>query len=202
MSDSLWHQASLSFTISSVHGNFQASLLEGAAIPFCRGSSRPRDWSQVSGIAGGFFAVWATREARKFWNERQTHVSTMADIWWLCDTIIFCTSEDSTSNWRMNTLRCSQTSRCSDVEGTTPWTKDIRRAASAHYERGKVVSQAVGEEEPWLQASPGWVRGAAEGAGPRPRPRSPEAGVEKGSPPRWGVPFQGTPTDGAGSRDV
>ena len=28
-----------------------------------KGSSQPRDWTQVSCIAGGFFANWATREA-------------------------------------------------------------------------------------------------------------------------------------------
>ena len=33
------------------------------AIPFCRGSSQPRDLTQVSHIAGGFFTSWATREA-------------------------------------------------------------------------------------------------------------------------------------------
>ena len=32
------------------------------AIPFSRGSSQPRDWTWISSIAGGFFAIWATRE--------------------------------------------------------------------------------------------------------------------------------------------
>ena len=42
---------------SSVHGIFQARLLEWVAIafPFSRGSSQPRDRIQVSRIAGGFF---------------------------------------------------------------------------------------------------------------------------------------------------
>ena len=31
--------------------------------PFSRGSSQPRDETQVSHIAGGFFTSWATREA-------------------------------------------------------------------------------------------------------------------------------------------
>ena len=30
------------------------------AIPFSKGSSQPRDRTQVSCIAGGFFTVWAT----------------------------------------------------------------------------------------------------------------------------------------------
>ena len=34
-----------------------------SAFPFCRGSSQPRDQSQVSHIAGGFFTIWATRKA-------------------------------------------------------------------------------------------------------------------------------------------
>ena len=37
-----------------------------AAFPFSRGSSQPRDWTQVSCIAGGFFTSWATREAQVF----------------------------------------------------------------------------------------------------------------------------------------
>ena len=30
---------------SSVHGSLQASILEWVAIPFSRGSARPRDWN-------------------------------------------------------------------------------------------------------------------------------------------------------------
>ena len=32
-------------------------------MPPSRGSSQPRDWTQVSCIAGRFFTIWATREA-------------------------------------------------------------------------------------------------------------------------------------------
>ena len=41
----------------------QARILEGVAVPFSRGSSQPRDRTQVSQTAGGFFTSWATREA-------------------------------------------------------------------------------------------------------------------------------------------
>ena len=44
-------------------GILQARLLQWVTIPFSRGSSRPRDGTQVSCIAGRFFTVWATREA-------------------------------------------------------------------------------------------------------------------------------------------
>ena len=50
---------------SSVHGILQARILDWAAISFSRRSSRPRDRTQVSCIAGGFFTVWATREAQR-----------------------------------------------------------------------------------------------------------------------------------------
>ena len=48
---------------SSVHGILQARILEGVVMPSSRGSSRPRNQTQVSGIAGRFFTNWAMREA-------------------------------------------------------------------------------------------------------------------------------------------
>ena len=39
----------------SVHGILQARILEWVAIPFSRGSSQPRDQTQVSCTVGGFF---------------------------------------------------------------------------------------------------------------------------------------------------
>ena len=47
---------------SPVLGILQARILEWVAIPFSRGSSWPRDWTQVSCIAGRFFTTWPTRE--------------------------------------------------------------------------------------------------------------------------------------------
>ena len=47
----------------TVHGILQARILEWVAFPFSRGSSQPRDWTQVSRIAGRFFINWAIREA-------------------------------------------------------------------------------------------------------------------------------------------
>ena len=42
---------------SSLHGILQARVLEWVAMPSSRGSSQPRDRTQVSCIAGGFFTV-------------------------------------------------------------------------------------------------------------------------------------------------
>ena len=49
---------------SSVHGIFQARILEWIAISFSRRSSRPRDWTWISRIVGRCFTVWATREVQ------------------------------------------------------------------------------------------------------------------------------------------
>ena len=48
---------------SSVHGIFQERILEWVAISSSRGSSQPRDQTQVSCNAGRFFIFWATKEA-------------------------------------------------------------------------------------------------------------------------------------------
>ena len=47
---------------STIHGIFQARILEWVAISFSRRSSQPRDWTQVSHIVGSHFTIWATRE--------------------------------------------------------------------------------------------------------------------------------------------
>ena len=47
---------------SSIHGIFQARILEWVTISFSRRSSWPRDWTEVSRIVGRCFTVWATRE--------------------------------------------------------------------------------------------------------------------------------------------
>ena len=62
VSDSLWPDG------YTVHGILQPRILEWAAFPFSRGSSQPRDETQVSHIAGGFFTSWAAREAQEYWS--------------------------------------------------------------------------------------------------------------------------------------
>ena len=60
-----------SLASSSVHGILQARIMEWVAIPFSRGSSQPRNWTQVSCIAGRFFTIWATWESLNY-----THTHT------------------------------------------------------------------------------------------------------------------------------
>ena len=52
----------------TVHGILQARILEWVPFPFSRGSSQPRDRTQVSRIAGRFFTSCVTREAQEYWS--------------------------------------------------------------------------------------------------------------------------------------
>ena len=52
----------------TVPGILQAKILEWVAFPFSRGSSQPRDRTQVSYIAGRFFTSCTTWEAQEYWN--------------------------------------------------------------------------------------------------------------------------------------
>ena len=54
---------------SSVHGIFQAIVLEWIAISFSRWSSQPRDQTRVSRIVDRRFTIWATREVLRTWEE-------------------------------------------------------------------------------------------------------------------------------------
>ena len=55
----------------SVHGILQAKILEWVAISFSRGSSQPRDWTQVSCIAGRFFTIWVIRSINTIWYKEE-----------------------------------------------------------------------------------------------------------------------------------
>ena len=54
--------------VYTVHGILQARILEWVAFTFSRGSSQPRDRTQVFCIAGDFFTSWAMREAQEYWS--------------------------------------------------------------------------------------------------------------------------------------
>ena len=60
MSDSLWPHGLYSPPGSSVHEILQGRILEWAAMPSSRGSSRLRERTQVSCSGGGFFTIWVT----------------------------------------------------------------------------------------------------------------------------------------------
>ena len=65
------HQAPMSMEI------LQARIQGWVAMPSSRGSSQPKDRTQVSHIAGSFFTVWVTREAHVsygHWLNKTWHV--------------------------------------------------------------------------------------------------------------------------------
>ena len=66
----------------TVNGILQARILEWVAVSISSGSSQPRDQTQVTHRAGGFFTSWATRETFLF--HRYVHL---------------CYILDSTCNW-------------------------------------------------------------------------------------------------------
>ena len=70
---------------SSIHGVFQARVLEWVAISFSRGSFWPRDQTQISLIAGRFFTIWTTRKVQYYSNliskpDKEIHGSYFMDI--------------------------------------------------------------------------------------------------------------------------
>ena len=65
---------------SSVHEKFQARILAWVAIPFFKGSSWPRDWTQVSHTVVSFFTVWAITEARSLLVIYFVHISVHMPI--------------------------------------------------------------------------------------------------------------------------
>ena len=62
-------QSCLILSYCIVHGILQARILEWVAFPFSRGSSQPRNQTQVFCIVGEFFTSWATREVQEYWRE-------------------------------------------------------------------------------------------------------------------------------------
>ena len=72
---------------SSVHGIFQARILEWVAMPSSMGSSQPRDGTQVYCIAGRFFTIWATKKPHcsarlSDWTELNWTEAFSSHSWW------------------------------------------------------------------------------------------------------------------------
>ena len=92
VSISLWPHGLYSPPGSSVHGIFQARILEWVVISFSRGSSWPRDRTHLFSIAVGCFTIWATREAQP---------KIMDDTKWL----LLCKSEKCCKETRIEQTR-------------------------------------------------------------------------------------------------
>jgi len=66
---------------STVPGILKAKILEWVTFPFSNGYSQPRDWTQVSCIAGGFFTSWATRETQEYWSGGVAYPFSSGSSW-------------------------------------------------------------------------------------------------------------------------
>ena len=88
----LWDPRDCDQPGSSVHGISQARILEWVAISFCRGSSQPRDQTQMSYLARRFFTIWAIWEAHGRLTQLSYLWKTVAS--WSCEPffvgIYFC----------------------------------------------------------------------------------------------------------------
>ena len=60
MSNSSWPHG-----LCTVHGILHARILEWLAVPFSRGSSQPRDGTQVSRIAGTLLTSWTPQKSNQ-----------------------------------------------------------------------------------------------------------------------------------------
>ena len=108
VSDSLWlHKQGF-----SVHGVFQARILEWVAISFSRGSSSPRDWIQVSRIAGNIKRLLLIKECQISWVKELSPLlclgrcksltlvkSTLWNVPQLSGVSILCSGWRQTSSW-------------------------------------------------------------------------------------------------------
>ena len=71
-------------TRSSIHGIFQARVLEWAAISFSRGSSWPRDWTGDSHIVGRHITIWATQEVWTISQMSDQNSFPHSSLEWIC----------------------------------------------------------------------------------------------------------------------
>ena len=98
---------------SSVNEIFQARTLEWVAISYSRGSSRRRDLTQVSCIAGIFFTNWATGEALESQHAQWLSVMQLVDatplssqkLWKLDGITAFLASSTSLFQLHFSLLR-------------------------------------------------------------------------------------------------
>ena len=81
---------------SSVHGVLQTRILEWVAISFCRGSSRPRDWTQVSCIGRHtvyHWAIWEAHNGERAYTKKLTLLPLGGDWgWWIFFNVYFAFS--------------------------------------------------------------------------------------------------------------
>ena len=97
---------------SSVHGILQARIPEWVVISFSRRSSQPRDWTQVSRIAGRLSTDWTSREDYRNRSRAHNKCTAFESSWSLPSTpvhqkIVFHNNHRSQGR----NFKCSQLSQ-------------------------------------------------------------------------------------------
>ena len=123
-----------------VGGILQARILEWVAISFSRGSSQPRDRTQVTSIAGGCFNVCATREAWYlnmhwyFWFRFHISERVFSSLIFYCDKIYI---------WLCWILQHSKSFSCDTWDlvpwpGIKPWSPLLGACSLSHWTTRRV----------------------------------------------------------------
>ena len=104
----------------TVHGILQARILEWVALPFSRGYSQPRDQTQVSHTAEGFFTSWDTREPQGICLSKQkTQETRVQSLGWKDPLEEEIETHSSFLDWEI------------------PWTEELGRLQSMGLQRVK-----------------------------------------------------------------
>ena len=82
----------------TVHGILQARILEWVAVPFSRGSSQPRDRTQVFHITGRFFTSWAIKGSPRIL-EWVAYAFSSGSSWPRNHTGVSCIAGGFFTNW-------------------------------------------------------------------------------------------------------
>ena len=106
---------------SSVHGILQARILQWVAVPFFRGSSQPRDQTQVSHIAGRLFTIWAKRKPIFFQGQPEIRKTQSFYSWLPLKThIVFAGNWSWREKKKSQVLAQSSTQKMSKFGSTYP----------------------------------------------------------------------------------
>ena len=92
-----------SLPCSSIHGIFQARVLQWVAISFSRGYSQTRDQTWVSHIVVRCFTIWATREATTL-SLTLTPTSKLIRLMYILR--VFCKVRNCYCCWEQNKNSC------------------------------------------------------------------------------------------------
>ena len=112
------------------HGILQARTLKWVAISFSRGASQPRNWTQVSHIAGGFFTDWAMGQGFYSSGEKEK-------AWWVSRSL------NMGQEWKFKHLVCVGRRALRKNGWVSPWSWPRRQNPSRAWTSGTLSGASV-----------------------------------------------------------